>query len=790
MAPREGSTSRHRESGAHRKHGHRKKSSRDHSSRRQATESEATSSGAPSSSGQKLSLNALSHLNEHNSARPAEETPRPERARRKKERRPREDDYIIVEPEDESPRVERRRKREYTEEEKEARRAARRERRRREAVTDDERELRAARRERRRKEAATDSERDYDAPRRERRRKGAVTDSERDYETPKRGRHFTDADTEDEDALRWQRYLNRGKQKKRLVSGAIVEEGRASPKMRGGAGSKHSSYDSIAAEKEELYKKSRPPANKKKRRWIIAGVAVLIIIIVIVVAVVVSKKNASSDSSASQLGDMSESDIPTAAQGTYLDPFTWYTTTDFNVTYTNETVGDLPVMGLYTSWDDSVAANDKVPALDSSWGDYSSTPARGVNLGGWLSLEPFITPSLFDYDSKLGIIDEWTLCNHLGAKTAASTLEKHYATFVTEDTFSEIADAGLDHVRIPYSYWAVITYDDDPYVFRTSWRYLLRGIEWARKHGLRVNLDLHALPGSQNGWNHSGRQGEIRWLNGTDGDTNRQRSLDVHDRLSKFFAQDRYKNIVTFYGLANEPRMVNLDASAVISWTTDVYKAVRANGITANIVFGDGFMGLENWQGKLTNMDGLVLDVHQYVIFNNNQIVYTHKEKVTYACDGWTQQTQQSLDTSTGYGPTMFAEWSQADTDCAESVTNVGWGNRWEGTYDSGNTSTDALTPRCPTTNSSCSCTMANADVGTYTDEYKNFLLMFAQAQMTSFEYGWGWWYWTWDTESAPLWSYKQGLAAGILPAKAYDKSYSCDSDAPDFASAGLSEFY
>ncbi|KAK6083716.1 beta-glucosidase 6 [Seiridium cupressi] len=790
MAPREGSTSRHRESGAHRKHGHRKKSSRDHSSRRQATESEATSSGAPSSSGQKLSLNALSHLNEHNSARPAEETPRPERARRKKERRPREDDYIIVEPEDESPRVERRRKREYTEEEKEARRAARRERRRREAVTDDERELRAARRERRRKEAATDSERDYDAPRRERRRKGAVTDSERDYEIPKRGRHFTDADTEDEDALRWQRYLNRGKQKKRLVSGAIVEEGRASPKMRGGAGSKHSSYDSIAAEKEELYKKSRPPANKKKRRWIIAGVAVLIIIIVIVVAVVVSKKNASSDSSASQLGDMSESDIPTAAQGTYLDPFTWYTTTDFNVTYTNETVGDLPVMGLYTSWDDSVAANDKVPALDSSWGDYSSTPARGVNLGGWLSLEPFITPSLFDYDSKLGIIDEWTLCNHLGAKTAASTLEKHYATFVTEDTFSEIADAGLDHVRIPYSYWAVITYDDDPYVFRTSWRYLLRGIEWARKHGLRVNLDLHALPGSQNGWNHSGRQGEIRWLNGTDGDTNRQRSLDVHDRLSKFFAQDRYKNIVTFYGLANEPRMVNLDASAVISWTTDVYKAVRANGITANIVFGDGFMGLENWQGKLTNMDGLVLDVHQYVIFNNNQIVYTHKEKVTYACDGWTQQTQQSLDTSTGYGPTMFAEWSQADTDCAESVTNVGWGNRWEGTYDSGNTSTDALTPRCPTTNSSCSCTMANADVGTYTDEYKNFLLMFAQAQMTSFEYGWGWWYWTWDTESAPLWSYKQGLAAGILPTKAYDKSYSCDSDAPDFASAGLSEFY
>ncbi|KAH6647968.1 beta-glucosidase 6 [Truncatella angustata] len=561
--------------------------------------------------------------------------------------------------------------------------------------------------------------------------------------------------------------------------------------MRGGAGSKHSSYDSVADEKEELYKKARPPANKKKRRWIIGGIALVVIIVVIVVAVVVAKKNSASlDGSGSNLDDVSENDIPAAARGTYLDPFTWYDTTDLNVTYTNATVGDLPVMGLFTSWDDSAQANDKVPALEKSWGNYSSTPARGVNLGGWLSLEPFITPSLFNYDSKLGIIDEWTLCNHLGVKTAASTIEKHYATFVTEQTFIEIADAGLDHVRIPYSYWAVETYDDDPYVFRTSWRYLLRGIEWARKHGLRVNLDLHALPGSQNGWNHSGRQGVIGWLNGTNGDTNRQRSLDVHDRLSKFFAQDRYKNVVTFYGLANEPRMVNLDATAVVQWTTDAYNLVRGNGLTTNLVFGDGFMGLQNWQGKLTNMDGLVLDVHQYVIFNNDQIVYPHQEKVTYACSGWTEQTKQSLDTSTGYGPTMFAEWSQADTDCGKYVTNVGWGNRWEGTYDSGNASTEALTPKCPAKNSSCSCTMADADVGTYSDEYKKFLLMFAQAQMTSFEYGWGWWYWTWDTESAPLWSYKQGLAAGILPAKAYDKSYSCDSDAPDFASAGLSEYY
>jgi glucan 1,3-beta-glucosidase len=265
----------------------------------------------------------------------------------------------------------------------------------------------------------------------------------------------------------------------------------------------------------------------------------------------------------------------------------------------------------------------------------------------------------------------------------------------------------------------------------------------------------------------------------------------VHDRLSKFFAQDRYKNIIKFYGLANEPQMTQLSITAVTGWTTNAYKLIRSNGLTGpNIVFGDGFMGLENWQGLLTGYSDLILDVHQYVIFNNDLIKFTHQEKVKYACQGWTQQAELSLNPSTGYGPTMFAEWSQADTDCANGLTNVGWGNRWTGTYNSGNTSSQALTPMCPTMDASCSCSAANAATGSYSDAYKKFLLTFAEAQMTSFEKGYGWWYWTWDTESAPQWSYRQGLAAGILPAKAYDRDFNCDTSIPDFGNIGLEETY
>ncbi|KAL2174472.1 glycoside hydrolase family 5 protein [Thermothelomyces heterothallicus CBS 202.75] len=597
-----------------------------------------------------------------------------------------------------------------------------------------------------------------------------------------------------------------GGTRRRVVSGPALEEGRSGGGSGGGGGKGwgalrggwRGSQDSVTLEKEALWKGKKVPwYQQKKKLWILIGVcSVLLIIVIIVAAVVVPKAGSgeekrddkSSESSDGNLAGISPDSIPEGAPS-WLNPFVWQDTTDFNLTYTDEMVGDLPVMGLNTDWDDSARANENVPALDEPWGDYAKRPARGVNIGGWLSLEPFITPSLFEYDLRMGIVDEYTLCKYLGRR-CESVLEKHYATFVTEDTFREIRDAGLDHVRIPFSYWAVQTYEGDPYLFRTSWRYLLRAIEWCRRYGLRVNLDLHGLPGSQNGWNHSGRLGAIGWLNGTNGDVNARRSLEIHDRLSKFFAQPRYRNIISHYGLANEPRMTFLDTGKVLQWTADAYALVRRNGVSdAVVVFGDGFRGLGNWQGELTGLDRAALDVHQYVIFNTNQIVFNHSEKVRYACEGWTEQTLESMDRATGFGPTLIAEWSQADTDCARHLTNVGWGNRWTGTYVTPDGSGDVTTPRCPTMDSSCSCDQANSPASQWSDPYKRFLKLFAEAQMSSFEKGWGWFYWVWDTEDAPQWSYKKGLAAGVLPAKAYERDFDCDlSKIPSFSD--LPEYY
>ncbi|KAL6709923.1 hypothetical protein ACN47E_000708 [Coniothyrium glycines] len=651
--------------------------------------------------------------------------------------------------------------------------------------------------------AAVEKKRSHTEDEREKRR-SAHTEDEREERRRRHEAKYTPSEIEKKKERRRQEKQQRTEQKKRrLVSGPLAEEGgidddseyRYMMEKRGGGGP------------PTVYSEQELARKKKKRKRIIIGVIIVLVLLAIIIPVAVTLSNKSSSSSSdtsssgsaaadantpktSNLEGKDRNSVPEADRGGILDPWSWWDTEDFNVTYTNELVGGLPIIGLNSTWNDDVQANPNVPSLKDDF-QYGKTPIRGVNVGGWLNLEPFITPSYFErWGSRDGVVDEWTLLSKLGPTKTKDTLEKHYSSFITRKTFSDIRAAGMDHVRFPFGYWIVQTYDGDPYLPQVSWRYLLRGIEYCRQNGLRVNLDLHGAPGSQNGWNHSGRQGVIGWLNGTDGDRNAQRTLDIHHKLSVFFAQDRYQKLVTMYGLVNEPRNVELDTDKVVAWTQKAIDQIRADGIKGIIVFGDGFMGLDNWQGKLQGNDNLLLDVHQYVIFNVDQISLKHRDKLNFACEAWTVQSERSMDTATGFGPTMCGEWSQADTDCTQYINNVGTGTRWEGTFDTGNLSTSVLKPQCPTA-TSCSCDGANADPADYSPDYKKWLYQFAIAQMDSFEAGWGWFYWTWETEKATQWSYRRGLEAGILPTKAYERDWTCPSDQTQLEDfSNLPEFY
>jgi len=85
-------------------------------------------------------------------------------------------------------------------------------------------------------------------------------------------------------------------------------------------------------------------------------------------------------------------------------------------------------------------------------------------------------------------------------------------------------------------------------------RYFLKAIKWARKYGIRISMDFHAVPGSQNGWNHSGKLGTVNLLNGPMGYANAQRTLDYIRIFAEFISQPEYRDVVVMLGATNEPQ--------------------------------------------------------------------------------------------------------------------------------------------------------------------------------------------------------------------------------------------
>lgn len=66
-------------------------------------------------------------------------------------------------------------------------------------------------------------------------------------------------------------------------------------------------------------------------------------------------------------------------------------------------------------------------------------------------------------------------------------------------------------------------------------------------------LELHTIPGSQNGYNHSGRMGPINFLNGYMGVANAQRTMDYIRFITEFISQKGYTDVIQMFGPINEP---------------------------------------------------------------------------------------------------------------------------------------------------------------------------------------------------------------------------------------------
>ncbi|TFK56626.1 glycoside hydrolase family 5 protein [Heliocybe sulcata] len=386
---------------------------------------------------------------------------------------------------------------------------------------------------------------------------------------------------------------------------------------------------------------------------------------------------------------------------------------------------------------------------------YGTQKVRGVNLGGWLVLEPWITPSLFEHTGNDAIVDEWTFGQYQDYNTAHSALVDHWNSWITESDFAQIAAAGLNHVRLPIGYWAFEVGSGEPYI-QGQIPYLQRAVTWAGNHGLKVIVDLHGVPGSQNGFDNSGQKMDYPTWHTNSNDV--ARTNNIIKRIADMFKDNT--NVVPIIAPLNEPAGYRGSdvLSVVRQYWHDSYGNIRypyGSGRESNtvVLLHDAFQTASYWNGFMTAPDyqGVAMDTHIYTIFSDEEEAMTWPEHISTVCGKADDLSSFDLWMITG-------EWTPADTDCAKYLNGRGVGARYDGSYSG--------SPYVG------SCNGKTGHASSFSSDFKRFLRQFWEAQVITYEKGAGWIMWTWKAEDADEWSYQAGLANGWIPRDPTDHQY------------------
>jgi hypothetical protein len=66
-------------------------------------------------------------------------------------------------------------------------------------------------------------------------------------------------------------------------------------------------------------------------------------------------------------------------------------------------------------------------------------------------------------------------------------------------------------------------------------------------------------------FNHSGKQGQVNWMNGIMGIANAQRSLDYIRIITEFISQAEYQELIPLFGIVNEALLTTIGQNELIS---------------------------------------------------------------------------------------------------------------------------------------------------------------------------------------------------------------------------------
>mmetsp|Transcript_28501 Transcript_28501/g.37280 ORF Transcript_28501/g.37280 Transcript_28501/m.37280 type:complete len:600 (+) Transcript_28501:77-1876(+) len=441
---------------------------------------------------------------------------------------------------------------------------------------------------------------------------------------------------------------------------------------------------------------------------------------------------------------------------------------------------------------------------------------RGVNLGGFLVLEPWITPSLFyqflgtdvrygDAAKEKTGMDMYSFCNALGPEEGNTQLRRHWEAWVQQQDIQRIADAGLDSVRIPVGDWMFKPYG--PYQGCTDGAVdeLDRVLDLCDQHNVKAVLDIHGIIGSQNGFDNSGMASNFMWTSWTsvdplgvatfmhwpirganwfgEWDATTQSYLNKNQTNINHLYEiveiitTRYKDHPAVEGLEllNEPwQFTPLSDLQEIYWNCyNIIRDIQPNWL---VLMHDAFrFDPTMWKGFMKNCPNVALDTHIYQGWMDPIPTAGYLEA---ACNEY--DIIKQMETEAGI-PVIVGEWSLAVDNCGMWLN--GFNDNLPGYpkvqcdyvpcaepymgFDQPGTPLDESSP-------------AQGPFGTgvsgprfgmcpSSQIFSNDGLFFtnlAHAKLYAFENsGHGWFFWNFRTENEPTWSYWRAQMEGwIIP--------------------------
>lgn len=265
---------------------------------------------------------------------------------------------------------------------------------------------------------------------------------------------------------------------------------------------------------------------------------------------------------------------------------------------------------------------------------------RGVNLGGWLVLEPWISPSIF---AGTTCLDEYSLCRRLGP-AASDKINTFRDSFIAEADFEWISAQGLNAVRLPIGYWALGS--KPPFI--KAEKHLDKAVAWAEKYSLGILFSLHGAPGSQNGQNHSGRAGQVTWHKHQDNLESSQETLEMILR--------RYKNSPAVAGIEvlNEPHW-RIPRRTLKKYYDNTYQIARSYGENVAVVINDHYKpGFWKQFSPAAGYSNLLVDKHIYQAYRRDS------RRTLDSVINKTQLWEKQISKIQKHCPVIIGEWSLA----------------------------------------------------------------------------------------------------------------------------------